>query len=100
MLPPMSAQLIRAGKLPSTSLPHAHVGLLARVGPEMRFHVAGLVVGFAAGGVGAVVDHWGLPQGAPLSSHRQGRGDRIHLGRCRESAVVLRDAGGGVVLVV
>ena len=48
----MSAKLIRAGKLPPTALPHAYVGLLARVGPEMCFHVAGLVVGLAAGGVG------------------------------------------------
>ena len=50
------AQLVRPGELPAAARPGAHVGLLPRVGPQVRLHVRGLVVGLEAAGVWAVVD--------------------------------------------
>ena len=94
VFPHVPSQLVRPRELPSAALPLANIGLLPRVRSQVRLHVARLVVRLAAGGVWALVEHWGLPQVASLPPHQQGRGHGVHLGRVwqgttGESAVVL-----------
>ena len=64
-----------------------------------------LVVGLATGRVGALVEHGGLPEVAPLPPHQQGGGDSVHLGRAGQGAagqpaVVLRQGSGLLLLLV
>ena len=104
VLPHVPPQLVRPRELPATALPGAHVRLLPSVSSQMRLHMTRLVVGLATGGVGALVEHWGLPEVAPLPPHQQGGGDSVDLGRAGQGAagqpaVVLRQ-GSGLLLMV
>jgi len=62
----VTGQFVRAGKLPSTSLPVTVVGLLSRVRSHMRLEVRALGVGFAAALVRTLVD--GLALATPCTA--------------------------------
>ena len=57
MLPLVPGELVTAGEPPAAVLPLADVGLLPRVGAEVRLQVRGLGVGLAAVAVFARVDN-------------------------------------------
>ena len=58
VLPHVSSKFIRSGKLPTTSLPGTHIGLLSCVGSQMCLHMRGFVVGLLAVVIGTVMDLW------------------------------------------
>ena len=80
VLPHVPTQLVGPRKLPTAALPRAHIRLLSSVRSHMSFHVTGLLVDLATGGVGAVVEH--LPKTSPLPpNHKVGRTGHDRTGR-------------------
>ena len=71
VLPHVPSQLVRPRELPPAAIPRAHIGLLPCVSSHVGFHMAGLLVDLATGGVRAVVEH--LPKTSPLPpNHKVG----------------------------
>ena len=72
VLPHVPPQLVRPRELPAAALPGANIGLLPGVSSHVSFHVAGLLVDLATGGVGAVVEHLAKAPSLP-PNHQVGR---------------------------